>query len=375
MGAAWSGLGTWVQNHHSQLKLAFRVTVAALLSLAVAKFIELPLPLWAVLTAIIVTQMSVGRSLKATTDYLAGTVGGAIYGGAVAIFVPHPNEAALLATLVLAVAPLAVIAAVNPSLASAPVTAIIVLLVPEMTHGSPINSVIDRLAEVAVGGITGCLVSLFLLPSSAHQEVAETTAHTLDRMARALNGLLSGLTRGLDLETLHRLQDGIGQALAQLRAVGTEAERERSARLASGPETGPLLRTLLRLRHDLVMLGRAAVVPLPQAIAARLEPALTQIAAAFPDYLGKSAAALLARKAPPPMDAVEAALDRYTTEIAALRRDGLTRDLSGEAAERLFALGFALEQMHQNFGDLARCVGEWAGVAKPAAEVRPRLQG
>jgi len=27
--------------------------------------------------------------------------------------------------------------------------------------------------------------------------------------------------------------------------------------------------------------------------------------------------------------------------------------------ERLFALGFALEQMHQNFRDLARCVTDF----------------
>ena len=70
------------------LALAVRVTVAAIVALVAAQLLGLPLPLWAVLTAMIVTQMSVGRSLKATGDYLVGTVGGAIYGGAVAD--PHP---------------------------------------------------------------------------------------------------------------------------------------------------------------------------------------------------------------------------------------------------------------------------------------------
>ena len=82
-------------------------------------------------------------------------------------------------------------------------------------------------------------------------------------MAAALNELLSGLTRGLDNDALHGLQDGIGAALVGLNAVGAEAERERAAKLSSGPDTGPLLRTILRLRHDLVMIGRASVVPLP----------------------------------------------------------------------------------------------------------------
>jgi len=43
--------------------------------LVVALALHLMLPLWAVLTSLIVTQMSVGRSLKTTRDYLLGTVG------------------------------------------------------------------------------------------------------------------------------------------------------------------------------------------------------------------------------------------------------------------------------------------------------------
>jgi hypothetical protein len=79
------------------------------------------------MTAVIVTQVSVGRSLKATFDYLVGTLGGAIYGGAIGVLIPHSNEVALLAVLALAVAPLALVAAINPSLSVAPITAVIVL--------------------------------------------------------------------------------------------------------------------------------------------------------------------------------------------------------------------------------------------------------
>ena len=32
----------------------------------------------------------------------------------------------------------------------------------------------------------------------------------------------------------------------------------------------------------------------------------------------------------------------------------------GDTAERFFALGFSLEQMHQNLCDLDRVVGEWS---------------
>src|SRR3954471_20274919 len=119
-----------LRGHKTQLSLAVRLAVAAVAAYAIARALHLMLPLWAVLTSLIVTQLSVGRSLKATRDYVLGTIGGAIYGGAIAILIPYSTEAGLLGLLVLAVAPLAFVAAINPSLNAATVTAIIVLLVP-----------------------------------------------------------------------------------------------------------------------------------------------------------------------------------------------------------------------------------------------------
>jgi uncharacterized membrane protein YccC len=280
------------------------------------------------------------------------------------VFVPHSSETALLAALALAVTPLALIAAINPRFSVAPITAIIVLLIPTMTSASPVGSAIDRVTEVALGGVTGLIVSFFLLPSNAHPQIVRAAARTLDHMARTLGELLAGLTQGLDMESLHRIQDGIGQALVQMNVVGAEAEHERSAGLAVGPDPGPLLRTLLRLRHDLVMIGRAATSPLPEALRLRIETPLGRVGAVFADYLRASGTALQAARKQQPFDAVKSALDAYAAEVTALRRDGSTRSLSGDEAERFFALGFALEQIGQNLKDLERCVVEWAGPPK-----------
>src|SRR5256885_12309029 len=111
-----------LRSRKVQLALAIRVTVAAFSALVVALALHLLLPLWAVLTSLIVTQMSVGRSLKATRDYMLGTIGGAIYGGAIAITIPYSSEAGLLGLLVLAVAPLAFIASIYPTLSTATLT-------------------------------------------------------------------------------------------------------------------------------------------------------------------------------------------------------------------------------------------------------------
>jgi uncharacterized membrane protein YccC len=368
-------IAAWLKSRKVELGLGVRVTVAAMGALVIASALGLKLPLWAVLTSIIVTQMSVGRSLKATRDYLVGTLGGAIYGGAVAVLIPHSGEGALLAVLVLAVAPLAFIAAINPSLNVATVTAIIVLLLPTMNHGDPLDSAIDRVLEVAVGAITGLLVSFLVLPSRAHSQIRASAGHVLELMAAALNELLSGLTRGLDNNALHGLQDGIGVALVGLNAIGAEAERERAARLSSGPDTGPLLRTILRLRHDLVMIGRASVAPLPIDLQRRLSAPLARVSSTMTEYLRIMAATLRTGRGSPAIWPVQEALEAYAAQVAAVRSDGLTRGLPGDVTERFFALGFSLEQMRQNLKDLERCVSDWSdsreiGTNKPSDDAR-----
>jgi uncharacterized membrane protein YccC len=240
------------------------VTVAALVALVISQILVLPLPLWAVLTAIIVTQVSVGRSLKAMVDYLFGTLCGAAYGAAIALLIPQTSEAALVLAVVAAIAPLALGAAFHPSLTVAPITAAIVLLLPGITHGSPLASAVDRVLEVALGGLIGFAVSYLVVPSSAHRLAIEAAARTLDQMAQAFDALFAGLGQGMDMDRLHAIQDHIGRALAGLDTICLEAERERAIRLATEPDTGPLLRTLLRLRHDLVMVGRTALGVCPR---------------------------------------------------------------------------------------------------------------
>src|SRR5215471_21002246 len=81
LARGWSRLRAWSASHGPELRLCVRSTTAAVLTLAAAQVLHLPIARWAVLTAVILTQISVGRSLKATIDYLASTLGGAIYAG------------------------------------------------------------------------------------------------------------------------------------------------------------------------------------------------------------------------------------------------------------------------------------------------------
>ncbi|MEJ0067077.1 MAG: FUSC family protein [Caulobacteraceae bacterium] len=94
--------GRWVATHRAELRQCLRMTLAAILTMALGELFGMPRGYWAVLTAVIVTQANVGGSIKATLDRLIGTLAGAIYGGAVALLIPA--ETPVMAVVAVAVA-------------------------------------------------------------------------------------------------------------------------------------------------------------------------------------------------------------------------------------------------------------------------------
>ena len=359
IATAWKRLRAALRERNAQLRLCLRVTVAALGAFILAQVFTAPLAgLWAVLTAILVTQISLGASVTATVEYFMGTLGGAVYAVVIAILVPHYNETSLLAVLALAVAPLAFLAAVNSHFRVGPFTAVIVILGTTATHLAPIDSALYRVMEVAIGGITGLAVSLLVLPARAQGLVIETAADMLDLLARALPQLAAGFSKPPDVAQVQTLQDGIGAAFERVEAVAAEADRERY--LAAQPDPGRLLHALLRQRHDLVMIGRAAIAPLPRPFQIRLGAPIARLVEAAAKYLRACSAALLGRRASPSLEAVEAALANYAAAFAAARGERLTEGLSADAVERIFALSFGFEQLYADFVELAKCVDELA---------------
>lgn len=365
VGELWAWLADKIRGFRVQLRLCVRVSLAAILTYVISQALHLPLPLWAVLTSVIVTQMSVGKSVKATIDYMIGTLGGAIYSGAIGAFFPHAGPIATVVMLVIAIAPLALLSASSSRFSAAPFTAVMVILFP--AHVSPLYSAFYRVIEVALGCGVSLVVSVFVFPERAHNLVIDSAARMLDLMAGVLPRLTAGLTETQDQTEITRVQDRVGAAFIQLNGTAAEAKRERLAYFNVDGDPQSLVDTLLRLRHDLVMLGRASLRPLPQAFVERLGRPISELSRSAADYLRASGAALQKRGEAPSLVRFEAALKSYTETFATARRDGLTRELSADSAERIFALGFALEQLHQNFAALRHCTAQTVRLRQDAS--------
>jgi hypothetical protein len=141
--------------------------------------------------------------------------------------------------------------------------------------------------------------------------------------------------------------------------IAGEAKPERLVHLTPEPDPAALARTLLRLRHDLVMIGRAASAPLPERLAATLAPRLAQIGTSARDYLRASATALTARHDGPSTESVDRAVAAFMRDISSTRTESLMQGLPVDERERIFASAFALQQLQHNLSDLAGCLQAW----------------
>jgi uncharacterized membrane protein YccC len=160
--------------------------------------------------------------------------------------------------LLLAVAPVALLAAIRPSFRIAPVTAAIVLFTTR-SNASPITSAMDRVVEIALGTIIGIIVSILVLPSRAQRICFERSAEILKRLAQVLVLHLQPPDAAKPDE-IERLNERVRAELAKVEAAAEEARREHLIRVAEGPVPERLVRTLRRLRSDVTFVGRATLI-------------------------------------------------------------------------------------------------------------------
>ncbi len=248
----WNHIRRLIGTQRAKLRFCVRMTTAGLLAFGVSKLLNVPLHgLWMILTALVVTQMSAGGSMRATLEYIIGTVGGAVYAAAIGVLIPHTTTPAIAAVLAITIAPLALAAAINPNFRVAPFSAVLVLLIAGQFGEGPIESAITRSSEVALGGFIAVAVSLLVFPERAFHMRLRAAVRLLQLLSRALPKLLTGFIHEIDPAENARIQNDIGAAVAHFQQVTADAEHELIVSFDAQPHPAPLSRTMLRLRHDL----------------------------------------------------------------------------------------------------------------------------
>jgi uncharacterized membrane protein YccC len=367
-------MNAWLRQHQAKLQFALRMTLAALASYGLGEALGLAQTYWAVLSAVIVIQGSVGGSVRAGINRLIGTVGGAFWGAGVAILIRHESPGALALALMAAVAPLAIMTAFRPDYRVAPITAIIVLMGTVLQQSDPVESAVSRVFEISLGSAIAIAVALFILPARAHSLLARAGGSVVASMADMVHHLEGRVGQGVGAEALLGLQNRVRIGIAQTEIRAAEARVERTNRLSDGPDPEPLARTLRRLRHDLAMLARALKTPFSDPVRDRLEAPLAALFKALSYWLGATSKALSAEQLSPDLKWVQIAVDEYKAAVARAGQEGLTYEAGKDDMQRVFALLFLFEQMLQNLQDLADRTAELAGSRKADGETDRMLE-
>ena len=148
---------------------------------------------WAVISALLVMQSSIGGTLGASRDRFIGTLLGAAVGG-VAAYVRPETMWGEAAALVLCGGALTVVAARWPSLKVAPVTSVIMIVGNAVRAGS-LEAAGTRVFEITLGSLIGVLAAIFIFPAPARQAVGNRVAGTLGDLARLLALIAERLER------------------------------------------------------------------------------------------------------------------------------------------------------------------------------------
>jgi uncharacterized membrane protein YgaE (UPF0421/DUF939 family) len=135
---------------------SIRTTIAAGVSLYVARLLRLPEAYWAPLTTIVVMQSTLGAALKPSWQRFIGTALGAVAGGLVASYVGSSAIVFIVGVFALGI----ICALLNLDRGAyrfASITLAIVVLVSRPTAAWMVA--LDRFIEVSIGIITGLLIS------------------------------------------------------------------------------------------------------------------------------------------------------------------------------------------------------------------------
>jgi uncharacterized membrane protein YccC len=249
----------------------------------------------------------------------------------------------------------------------APVTALIVML-PIYGHaGNPFVSAFDRVVEIVIGNVVALAITFVILPTRAHSQLREAAAKVARLNADLMDRLIDGLTADLGRQGVAPLHARIRAALKQTETAADEAARERKMKVSDERDPEPVVRTLYRVRHDLVMVGRAAAKPLPEAIVADFIPLLAALRSDAGAMLRGISASLIDRRVAPDIDSYQASVRAVAQAVEAFAED--RKGLPVEDLARLFTLRFALEQLGEDMRDLASRTSEMAKAPKSRSSV------
>ncbi|MCA1943680.1 MAG: FUSC family protein [Desulfovibrio sp.] len=267
---------------------ALRTALASVLTLVLVDVFSLPQGYWAVISAIIVMQANLGRSLMSGLSRVQGTFIGALL-GALTLSVMGTGTVSLGLGVFLTIFVCAYFMGLHESFRLAAVTASIVILLGRGTE-HPFLLGLDRFLEISLGVAVAMAVSMFVLPFHARTSLRLGIRAALEASAQFVTVLLGHcLENRYDEPAIVALKNSCIRHVMQLRPALADAAREPGGLGEGGQVLGILTASLDRLMEDFQAMDHAARELAEEALHLELRPDLAALARAM--HAGLTAAA------------------------------------------------------------------------------------
>jgi uncharacterized membrane protein YccC len=323
-----------------RLKQPLKTAVASAGAMAAYEGLHLQHGYWAVISAIIVLQSNLGRSIRASSNRLIGTAIGATIGAVTFHFTGRSvGGLAIAVGLTIWVCTLA---RLFDSFRLAGVTASIVMLIGE---GTALRTGVDRFVDVALGVLIALLVTS-IWPSRARADLRKAIAHTFHDVAGLLGSCMDCvLTGNCDSGEIERKKASLTAQVARNAELRADVDREPRSGGREDRALVSLQQTVERIRGHIFGMTLAAQRMQADSFHRSLDPALRDVAGQVQQGLNAIAQTVASDKPIQPLPDLEPAIERLEHEFAALRQTGASLQFDFEELLRFYAFYYRLREV------------------------------
>lgn len=302
---------------------------------------------WAVFSAIFVVQASAGATWGTAIGRTLGALVGSALGWVLALIALR-LDLPVMATMMIGVALMSIVAAYRPALSYGLVTVAILTVAPA---ADLVEDAVEKVWAIAIGSLCAALAGTALLPVSIHRRAREDLESTAAALALWLEASTQSL---LDEERgpidLHHAQ--MDRALDDARATLWSAGEWFSTHNPAHSRAEDCRQSLLNLRYSVSILDRLGWSPLPAHVSAELRSPITNISDTARIMINRIGSQSLVAEMPDDLPDLNIELEQLRSSIAALSTGD--KRLTKEAQEQLSAVGWAWATLTRQISRAAR---------------------
>ncbi len=329
------------------LKQGIKTGLAGTITYAIYIGWHLPQGYWAVFTALVVTQVTLGASWKPALYRTIGSTSGAL--AAMLLFMMlGPGEVRVGIMLFVLATLFGALTVQHPSFSAAGFTAAIVLVLGRL-EGTPFHIGWLRVLYTLLGSFVAFTVGALLWPVHAREGLRRKLASILEGSAALYRAVTAAALQGIDNEQqvrqldrqLHDLRRGITQQMDEARSELAFSRFNQGAYQAFVDEADQVRRRLTAMAEDSSLYIRAQLEPGLVPSLPALVDKTTQMFSQLAETVRKPAQIVNSAE-------LEAAIGELDADLARLREQRTTAPLALDRMLPFWALVFNLREVAQD---------------------------